>query len=117
MASGAVPEAIVLKRFIHKRYRGESIRLAAMLASEVASLNRAITSQETPSDRRCRTCPVNSDRVLRTLKKRLLDSPETYHSGRTAAVAELRAKAVAQGCERSSKCLQCTLSSASTAVP
>ncbi len=116
MATGAVPEAIVLRRFIHKRYRGEAIRLAATLASELASLNRAITSQEPPSDRRCRTCPVGADRVLRTLKRRLLDNPETYHAQRTAVAAELRAKAGGQTCERPMRCLETTLSSASMEV-
>ncbi len=78
MMTGAVPTAIILKRFIHKRYRGESIGPLALVASELSALNRAIASAEKPSDKRCRTCGASRERVLMAMKRRLLENPTEY---------------------------------------
>jgi hypothetical protein len=90
LAGGAQPEAIILKRFMHKRYRGEAVDGASAAASALASLNRAIASASRPSDRRCRTCAASMDQLLTMIKRSLLDDPLEYVSDSSGRVARLR---------------------------
>lgn len=82
MSAGAEPETIILKRFTHKRYRGEDVRLVAVAAAELAALNRALVSAEPPSDKKCRTCSASIEQIVGTLKRMLLGNPAEYLSSR-----------------------------------
>lgn len=114
MAMGASPEAIILKRFIHKRYRGSAVSSACALATELAAINRALACQEAPSDRRCRTCPASPERILRNLRRKLLDEPGRYAVSRNALFDGFKDTAASEECERSHRCLESVLASTSS---
>jgi hypothetical protein len=105
IAAGAVPEAIILKRFIHKRYRGDAVRLAALAARELATLNRAIASAETPSDKKCRTCPSSKELAMIAMRRRLLSSPIKYMPGKGADPSQLAEELTVQGCPMARRCV------------
>ncbi len=105
IAAGAVPEAIILKRFIHKRYRGETVRLAGLAARELATLNRAIASAETPSDRKCRTCQSSKELALTAMRRRLLSNPIGYMPGKESNPSELAEGLLVEGCPKTRKCV------------
>lgn len=75
LIGGACPESIVLKRAIHKRYRGEAVRSARGLANLLADLSRALSGVDAPSDKTCRTCPARKDRIISILRSNLLRNP------------------------------------------
>jgi hypothetical protein len=105
IAAGAVPEAIILKRFIHKRYRGDAVRLAALVARELATLNRAIASAETPSDKKCRTCASSKELVMLAMKRRLLASPTKYMPGKGTDRSKLVEELTVVSCPMARKCI------------
>ena len=105
MIAGAEPEAIILKRFIHKRYRGEVVRRAAFAASELAALNRAMVAAEPPSDKRCRTCTASTERIVIAMKQRLLENPFEYASSRMTIVKDIERAAFAHACENARSCV------------
>jgi hypothetical protein len=80
ICGGAEPGAVILKRSLHKRYRDNTVSLLRASASELVRLNRALSSTERPSDKRCRTCPASRENVLKTLRRRLLSDPRGYLS-------------------------------------
>jgi hypothetical protein len=100
-----VPEAVILKRFIHKRYRGEAVRLAALAARELASLNRAIASAETPSDRKCRTCPSSKELAMVAMRRKLISNPAKYFPRDKAILSEVVAELMAGGCPKARTCV------------
>lgn len=104
IAAAAAPDAIVLKRYIHKRYRGESVKRIVTLALELASISRAVASAERPSDRRCRTCPASTERVLEAVRRGLLEHPETYSGTHGAFDEDIRAITSGLDCTNASKC-------------
>lgn len=106
VSSGAEPEAIILKRFIHKRYRGEVVRRIASAASELAALNRAMVSAEPPSDKRCRTCAASSERVVSAMKLRLLENPLESAASRLAMLEDIERAALALPCESARACVE-----------
>lgn len=110
MVTGAVPAAIILKRLIHKRYRGESIGSVALVAAELSALNRAIASVERPSDKRCRTCSASRERILAAMKHRLLENPAQYLPGHKNMAAELISAFRSNQCVDSIKCIENALS-------
>jgi hypothetical protein len=110
MVTGAVPTAIILKRLIHKRYRGEAIGPVALVASELSALNRAIASAEKPSDKRCRTCSASRERVLTAMKHRLLENPAEYLPDHKNMAAELTSMFRSDQCGDSVKCIENALS-------
>jgi len=114
LAGGAQPEAIILKRFIHKRYRGESVDVASAAASALASLNRAIASAPRSSDRKCRTCAASKDQLLTTIKRLLLDDPLGYVSDSSGLVARLTEGISQVGCADADSCLEAALKAAET---
>lgn len=105
IAVGAEPEAIILKRFIHKRYRGEAVRLAALAASELATLNRAIASAEIPSDKKCRTCPCSKEKTMLALRRKLLSGPTSYFLGKGKEDSNLVEELIVEGCPKARGCV------------
>ena len=104
MSTGAEPEAIILKRFIHKRYRGEAVRRAASAAAELAALNRAIVAAEPSSDKRCRTCPASTEQIAAAMKRKLLENPAEYVSSVETAVKDIETVAFSHACENARAC-------------
>ncbi len=104
LVAGAVPETIILKRFVHKRYRGAPVARVSELARSLASINRAIASSEVPSDRKCRTCPASSPRILESVRRRLLEDPTAYFVGKARFGSHIRSEAPNAGCPRAERC-------------
>lgn len=111
----AVPDTIILKRFMHKRYRNETVRLVADAASELSALTRALTSASIPSDRKCRTCPCSTGKLIAEMRKSLLQDPEAYllEPGRVGSL--LDSAASRSGCERARECVEKARSTRTTA--
>jgi hypothetical protein len=107
LAAASAPEAIVLRRFTDKRYRGETVAFLASCSTELASINRLLTLRDSSSDRRCRTCHASKASVLATAKRTLLDDPVAYLSRRPEVRAELRDRMVASAgrCVDASQCV------------
>ena len=105
MVAGAIPEAIILKRYIHKRYRDEPVRRIAKIASNLASINRAVASAEAPSDRRCRTCPASTERILGRARRKLLEDPAGYGACQNALEDDIRSEASNLDCTNADRCV------------
>ncbi len=103
MVDGAEPEAIVLKRYIHKRYRAGIVKRAFAASLELARLNRAIASLQPSSDRRCRTCGASKDRSLTRLRRNLLEDPATFTCNRRTIEPVLQATVA--DCPQALSCL------------
>jgi hypothetical protein len=78
LASGVVPDTIVLKRHIHIRHRADSISWLLSLATCMASSRRMQESGSGPSDSRCRTCPASRERVASLLVAKIREDPMTF---------------------------------------
>ncbi|MBN1677956.1 MAG: hypothetical protein JW880_05395, partial [Candidatus Thermoplasmatota archaeon] len=104
VARGAVPDTIMLKRFMHKRYREEEVKVIAAAAAELSALTRAYACASIPSDRRCRTCSCSPKRLVGEMRTMLLEDPAEYVRD-TGRVESMLSDAVARsGCERSQQC-------------
>lgn len=117
LATGARPESIVLKRYIHKRFRGGQVGLLCAAAEELCALDRAISAAEPPSDKECRTCVARATRVIAAMRARLLDDPADYFERATELSDRLRSKAMATTCARASSCLDETMSVSTVHAP
>lgn len=95
LAATSMPEAIVLKRYTHKRYRGEAIAWIVACAAELASLNRALTTSSELSDKVCRTCPASAIAVLGNVKRAMLEDPATYTTQSAEILKDIREKMIA----------------------
>jgi len=102
----AVPDTIILKRFMHKRYRNETVKLVAGAASELSALTRALGSASTPSDRKCRTCPCSAVKLIAEMRKSLLRDPEAYLLGSGLTESILDGAISRSGCERGRECAE-----------
>ncbi|OGS42132.1 MAG: hypothetical protein A3K67_02720 [Euryarchaeota archaeon RBG_16_62_10] len=105
LASSVRPEAIILKRFMHKRYRGRLVERVCAATVELSALNRALSACVEVSDRRCRTCPASKRLVISATKVRMLEDPWAYISRPGSVQAQVRARAQACGCARAPSCV------------
>ena len=105
ITAGAEPEAIILKRYTHKRYRGTPVGRAVLAALELAALNRAKVALDEPSDKRCQTCPVSTEQIVSFLRHRLLEDPITYLSSMDRIADEIEHRSLAHACERTRACI------------
>lgn len=110
MSLGAEPEVIILKRFIHKRYRGEFVRQVVSAATELAALNRALASSEPPSDKHCRTCTVSMEHVIAAMRRKLIENPAIYVSSAESAFSDIETKALSHACAKARACIDKGLS-------
>lgn len=101
---GAVPDKIILKRFMHKRYRNEPVLLVAMAASELSTLTRALASASAPSDRKCRTCACGPKRLITEMRDRLLEDPQRYVRDRRLALAVIDKALAGLRCDKGREC-------------
>lgn len=104
LTRGALPDAILLKRFMHKRYRNEAVRTVAQAAAELSRLMRAAACASAPSDRRCRTCPCSPKRLLDGMRIRLLDDPRGYIYGRARIESVISEAVMSAACQNGSEC-------------
>ncbi|MCU0858977.1 MAG: hypothetical protein MUE55_00065 [Thermoplasmata archaeon] len=110
LATGARPESIVLKRYIHKRFRGAQVELLCAAAEELCALTRAMSAAEPPSDKECRTCVARATRVIAAMRGRLLEDPGSYFERAAELSDQFRSKAMATTCARARTCIDETLS-------
>lgn len=115
LTTGGLPETIVLKSYIHKRYRGDAVGSAAAVASELAGLNRALVSAslDRPSEKKCRTCRASRENLLAMLRRSILDDPAFYASDRTLFLARVRGEIAPTDCTRVDECVAKGLATAS----
>lgn len=105
LVGGAVPESIVLRGYTHKRYRGDTLALATRAALVLARVNRAISSNERPSDRRCRTCPASMEQIMVTIKRQILGRPEECLHHPESIMSEIQGRASGLDCQNSAACV------------
>ncbi len=106
VSGGAVPETVILRRFTHKRYRKDLVRLVAAAAGELASLNRALASPDQASDKECRTCTSSKQQVILAMKRRLLEDPCSYVRAGPALLEELKTSHARTSCPRAGACVR-----------
>jgi len=106
LSEGPKPDSIILRWYIHKRYRGAAVNWINLAAEELSTLGRALGSAETSSDRRCRTCPANKERVISALRLRVLDDPFSYASSPAGVLKDLAERFPKGNCERRSDCVR-----------
>jgi len=106
VSGGAVPETVILKRFTHKRYRKDLVKLVAAAACELASLNRALASSDPMSDRECRTCSSSRQQVILAMKRRLLEDPRAYVQAGATLLDEFRLARATTSCARAGACVE-----------
>ncbi len=111
IVSGSVPDAVILRRFMHKRYRYDQIRIMSMTAHELSALGRAISCAPPPSDKKCRTCPASMPRLLVELKRNLLEDPDAYFRLKGKTISKARERASAARCEEADDCVERALAS------
>ncbi len=112
LAEGAQPDTIILKRFMHKRYRGRTVEIASTAAGILASLNRAIVSAQRPSDKRCRTCPASKDQVLLTMRLALMEDPQGYLQAPMQMLKGLRMCLPRIDCPKAESCFDSAVNAA-----
>ncbi len=114
LTAGGLPDSIVLKSYIHKRYRGDSVGSAAAIASDLAALNRALASAslDRPTDKRCRTCGASTENLLASLRRTILAEPALYASDRGILISRVREDIVPEDCSRVEECLNLGLGAA-----
>jgi len=91
----SAPEAIILRRYTEKRYRGEVVGWMAACAAELASLNRSLAAKTESSDRQCRTCRASKENVLLGAKLALLEDPMAFMRHSAEVRKDLREKLIA----------------------
>lgn len=82
LASGMLPEAVVLKRFIHVRYRTDRIARLGESALALAALKRLEAQPEDASDKKCRTCPASRRRLAPEIMRRIRSDPIAFGAAR-----------------------------------
>jgi hypothetical protein len=108
LVAASPPEAIVLRRYTDKRYRGEIVQVLISCASELASLNRLLISRSSVSDRRCRTCHASRTNVVTDARQALLENPIAYLRERPSVLREIRERMLAASgrCADAPHCLE-----------
>lgn len=110
ISRGAVPDCVVLKRYVHKRYRMSNNSWICGVAKELATLNRTIGSPDQPSDKKCRTCNASKERVARLMKHALLENPRGYLESKSVLVQGLTSNLDSVTCTERAKCTMEVLS-------
>jgi hypothetical protein len=110
VSGGVAPETIILKRFTHKRYRKDSVRLVSAAAVELSALNRALSAPDPMSDKTCRTCPASGRQIVQSLKRCLLTNPRSYILHPEDTMELIRQVRGTVACERVSACVDAGLS-------
>lgn len=110
LSSEAVPQTVVLKRHIHKRYRESALLTARGASQELAALTRTKAVLEPASDRRCQTCRASMSNVAGSLRRMLLDDPIAYMNNASAVARRVRETARPANCHKGLECVETSLS-------
>ena len=110
LSSEAVPQTVILKRHIHKRYRESALLAAREAARELAVLTRTKTILESASDRRCQTCSASASSIAGDLRHMLLDDPIAYMKDASAVARRVRAAKRPANCDKGPECVETSLS-------
>lgn len=106
LAAGVMPEAIVLKRHIHVRYRGGSMGRLRDAGSALAVLRRIEAQPGTASDKRCLTCPASKQRLASDLIRRIRSDPGSFRPSERA-VSDIAQEGLGSvSCPNRSKCVE-----------
>ncbi|UCE44782.1 MAG: hypothetical protein JSU93_05120 [Methanobacteriota archaeon] len=109
LASEAEPEVLMLKRYIHRRYRESRLAPVLAAASELAALNRALSTRPEPSDGRCLTCPASMHRLADGLRNELLERPVEFMNDRSRAIDNIKKGLGGVKCARARACVAAVL--------
>ncbi len=105
LASGVVPDAVVLKRYIHVRYRSERLDRLRESASVLAALRRLEAQPAELSDKKCRTCPASRHRLASEVIRRIQADPISFGASRRDLSDRLTSELAATGCPRLAECV------------
>lgn len=106
VAAGVVPEAVVLKRFTHVRYRSDRIAQLCDSALAMAALRRLESQPEELSDKKCRTCPASRPRLASEVIRRIRDDPMAFGPSRKTLSDRLSVEYANVGCSRLMQCVE-----------
>lgn len=105
LASGVVPEAVVLRRYIDVRYRSERIWGLRSAAASLAALRRLGEQPNEPSDKRCRTCPASRGRLASEMVRRVRADPVSFSESRASLSDVLARELSSVACPRLRGCV------------
>lgn len=105
LATGIIPEAIVLKRFIHVRYRSDRIVRLCESALALAALRRLEAQPEESSDNRCRTCPASGRKLAPEVTRRIRTDPAAFIASRRALSDMLTKELAIVRCPELGRCV------------
>lgn len=114
-ALGPQLDTIILRRMIHKRYRGEVVQLVISLGRQLSALNRAIASTPQPALKDCRTCSARRDRVLSKVRSMMLEDPASWNPDRILSGMSAGMLAPNTSCARAGECVKRALEVLSSA--
>ena len=100
LSSEAKPDAVVLRRHIHRRYREPCLSVLMRMASELAAVNRALSMRSEPSDRECLTCDASTAKLLKRMRRELLEDPRSFLEERAAVLNSIQGGLAAVECDR-----------------
>ncbi|MDH3364792.1 MAG: hypothetical protein OEM29_02135 [Thermoplasmata archaeon] len=106
LCSEARPNIIILKRHIHRRYRESALLPVLEAASDLAAMNRALSTRPEPSDRRCQTCEASVPRLVNRVRRELLDSPMEFISDRRGTITRLHEELGDVDCMHAPACVR-----------
>jgi hypothetical protein len=106
LCSEAMPNTIILKRHIHRRYRESTLLPVFETALELAAMNRALSTRPEPSDKRCLTCEASAAKQANRIRRELLDRPVDFIADRQGAISRARRGAENIDCARAPACVE-----------
>lgn len=114
LASGVLPDTVVLRRYIDVRYRSERIVGLCAAAASLAALRRLKEQPGEASDRRCRTCPASKSRLASELIRRVRADPASFFSSQSSTPGGLRKELSSIDCPRLGRCIETVTSGEQT---
>jgi hypothetical protein len=106
LSNGVMPETIVLRRFVHTRYRLHCMGWMRAVAECMASMRRISESKSGASDERCRTCPASSERLAEEITETIRADPRAFYQNPKALSGSLGSAIVSANCSRAPKCVR-----------
>mgnify|MGYP001024441132 FL=1 len=113
LALGVVPDEVVLKRYIHVRYRSERFGRLREAAGSLAAVRRIEEQQDAPSDRRCRTCPASRHRLASDIVRAIRTDPVSFCASRSSLSDRLAKDLESVDCPRLGQCIRAVVSAGS----
>ena len=111
LSSEAKPDTLILRRHIHRRYRGPCLSTLMNVASDLASMNRALSMKPVLSDKECQTCEASAPKLLGRIRRELLEDPSSFLEGTAVIMNRVSEDLAVIDCERVSACVARAFSS------